>query len=129
MKMRSLLLVTVLAGCAATGGSMEKREADALQRRLADRVASEPRRCVPAIQAVALDAADRRTIVYDTPGILYVNRLAADCPGLRPDSRIVIEISGDQYCAGDRIRALDPGSRMPGPLCRLGAFTPYRTSH
>jgi len=123
--MRALLLVLALAGCAAAG-SFEDRERAALERDLAGRTAGEPRRCVPAIQAVALNAADRRTIVYDTPGTLWVSRLRADCPGLRPDSTIVIEAYGDQYCANDRIRALEPGTNIPGPICLLGQFTPYR---
>ena len=115
-----------LAGCAGRG-SLEERETSALERQLAERTAGEPRRCVPAIQAVSLNAVDNRTIVYDTPGTLYVSRLRSDCPGLRPDSTIVIEAYSDQYCANDRIRAVEPGNRIPGPICLLGAFTPYRT--
>lgn len=127
MKMLGLLLLTLLAGCAVGPGPVDDREANALQNRLAGRVAGESRRCVPAIQAVALDPVDRRTLVYDTPGTLYVNRLAADCPSLRATSSVVVETGGDQYCAGDRVRAFEPGDRVPGPVCRLGAFTPYRS--
>lgn len=125
--MRALLFLLALGGCAAAG-SVHDRERNALERDLAERTAGEPRRCVPAIQAVALNAIDRRTIVYDTPGTLYVSRLRADCPGLRPDSAIVVETHGDQYCAMDRIRALEPGTTIPGPICLLGEFTPYRRS-
>ncbi|HEX8644093.1 MAG TPA: DUF6491 family protein [Allosphingosinicella sp.] len=124
--MRALpILFAVLAGCAAAG-SLEDRERTALARDLAGRSAGEPRRCVPAVQGVSLNAVDRRTLVYDTPGTLYVSRLRTDCPSLRPDSTIVVEAYGDQYCANDRIRALDPGTTIPGPLCLLGEFTPYR---
>lgn len=127
MRMLAMLLVPILAGCATASGPMDDREASALESRLASRVAGEPRRCVPAIQAVALDPVDRRTIVYDTPGTLYVSRLASECPSLRSTSSIVVETGGDQYCAGDRIRAFEPGDRLPGPVCRLGEFTPYRS--
>ena len=124
--MRALpILLLALAGCAAAG-SFEDRERNALERNLAGRSAGEPRRCVPAVQGVSLNAVDRRTIVYDTPGTLYVSRLRADCPGLRPDSAIVVEAYGDQYCANDRIRALEPGTTIPGPICLLGEFVPYR---
>lgn len=123
--MRAVLLILALAGCAAAG-SMEDRESEALRRDLAERVSGEPERCVPRIQATALNPVDRRTLVYDTPGTLWVNRLRADCPSLRPDSTIVIETSGDQYCRNDRIRALEPGGSIPGPICLLGDFTPYR---
>ena len=123
--MRALLLVLALGSCVAAG-SMEERESKALGRDLAERVAGEPERCVPRIQAAGLNAVDRRTLVYDTPGTLWVNRLRADCPGLRPDSTLVIETAGDQYCRNDRIRALDPGGLIPGPICLLGDFTPHR---
>lgn len=124
-KMRAPMLVILLAGCAASG-SLEEREGKALERDLAERIAGEPQRCVPRIQATGLNAVDRRTLVYDTPGTLWVNELRADCPSLRPDSTLVIETAGDQYCRNDRIRALDPGGHIPGPICLLGDFTPYR---
>jgi len=123
--MRALLLVLAVTGCAAAG-SIEDRESEALRRDLAARVEGEPDRCVPRVQATALTAVDRRTLVYDTPGTLWVNKLRSDCPSLRPGSAIIIETAGDQYCRNDRIRAFDPGGRIPGPICLLGDFTPYR---
>lgn len=125
MKYTLIPIVLALSACAAAGPAGD-RQRNALERQLAERSAGEPRRCIPAIQAVSLSAVDSRTIVYDTPGTLYVSRLRADCPSLRPDGAIIVETYGDQVCEGDRIRALDPGSRIPGPLCLLGEFTPYR---
>jgi hypothetical protein len=125
--MRVLMLAFALAGCAAAG-SLGDRESEGLRRDLAERVAGPAQRCVPRIQPTGLNAVDRRTLVYDTPGTLWVNRLRADCAGLRPDSIIVIEVGGDSYCRNDRIRALDPGGSIPGPICLLGDFTPYRRS-
>jgi hypothetical protein len=124
--MRSLLIILVLAGCAAAGDIEDRSEARALERELATRVAGEPRECVPRTQGRSLTAADRRTIVYDDLGTLWVNRLAADCPGLRPDTTLIVETFGDRYCRNDRVRALEPGSTIPGPICLLGSFTPYR---
>lgn len=125
--MRVLILpLLALSGCAAAGEVEDTSEARALSRELATRVAGETRDCVPHRQGQGLSAADRRTIVYDVPGELWVSRLAADCPGLRPDSTIVIEMSGGRYCRNDLFRALDPGTTIPGPICRLGSFTPYR---
>jgi hypothetical protein len=122
----SLVLALALAGCAAAGEVEDTREARALERRLASRVAGEPRECVPRVQGQALTAADRRTIVYETPGEIWVSRLAADCPGLRPFSTLIVETHGDRYCRNDRIRALEPGTTIPGPICLLGRFTPHR---
>jgi len=126
--MRMILLpLLLLAGCAAAGEVEDTSETRALARQLAARVAGEPRDCVPQIQGQSLVAADRRTIIYDTPGEIWVSRLAADCPGLRPDSTLLVETFGDRYCRNDRVRALERGSAMPGPICLLGSFTPYRT--
>ena len=125
--MRALILpLLALSGCAATGDVEDSADARALSRELATRTAGEPRECVPQRQGQSLTASDRRTIVYDLPGELWVNRLAADCPGLRPHSTIIVETFGDRYCRNDRIRALEPGTTIPGPICLLESFTPYR---
>jgi hypothetical protein len=58
---------------------------------------------------------------------VWVNRLEGHCPGLRPLNTLVVEPSlGGQYCRNDRVRAIEPGSSIPGPICPLGDFTPYR---
>ncbi len=121
----AFVLALALAGCAGRG-SIEERERSGLERALAGRTAGAPQACVPRVQATNLNAVDSRTVTYDTGGTLYVSRLAAECPGLRPDSTLVVETFGDRYCANDRLRALEPGTTIPGPICRLGEFTPYR---
>ena len=126
--MRTLMFLIALAaaGCAASRPVGDTSEARALDRQLAGRVAGEPRDCVPQRQDQPLHAVDRRTVIYDLPGEIWVSRLAADCPLLGPDSTIVVETFGDRYCRNDRIRALQPGTTIPGPICLLGDFTPYR---
>ena len=120
-----MLSLLALSGCAARG-SLDERERTGLERDLAAREAGAPQACVTRLQATSLNAVDRRTIVYDTGRTLYVSRLAADCPSLRPDVTLVVESFGDRYCENDRVRALEQGSSIPGPICRLGEFTPYR---
>jgi hypothetical protein len=125
--MRLLFLVLMLAGCAASRvGDEETSESRALARQLAERSAGEPQDCAPRFEGQSLHAVDRRTIVYDAPGNLWVSRLEADCPSLRPDSMLVVETFGDRYCRNDLVRAVEHGSSIPGPYCRLGSFTPYR---
>jgi hypothetical protein len=126
MPKRALMLLLVLAGCAGSGAGMEERERSRLERQLAGRVAGEPRRCITRFQGTALTAVDRSTVVYDAPGALWVNRLRGDCPGLRPDDALIVESHGDEYCANDRIRPVERGSNIPGAVCFLGEFTPYR---
>jgi hypothetical protein len=121
-----LLPILLLAtACAATGGDPSGGETD-LQRELAGRTAGEPRDCVPNSSGTNLAARGRQTLVYDQGQTIWVNRMAAACPGLDATSRIVIEVHGSNYCRGDRFRTFHPGQSIPGPVCVLGTFTPYR---
>lgn len=123
--MRLLPLLLVASGCAAAGGDPSRGEAD-LARELAGRTAGEPRDCVSASSGAGLVARGRQTLVYEQGGALWVNRLAAACPGLDEVSQIVIEVHGSQYCRNDHFRARRSGESILGPICRLGSFTPYR---
>jgi hypothetical protein len=122
--MRFLPLLLALAGCAAIG----QREEDGaeLARQLAGRSAGEPQSCVSITQLAPLEIVDRETIAYRSGSTIYVNRLGGNCPGLRPFNTLIIETHGSQYCRGDRVRTLEPGSSIPGPICPLGDFVPYR---
>jgi hypothetical protein len=71
---------------------------------------------------------DSRTIVYRERGAVWVNRLDAPCPGLRPNNILVVEAGGSQYCRGDLVRGLERHGGTPGPACRLRDFTPYRAA-
>ncbi len=126
--MRALLLLLALSGCAATGGEPGSREADAFARELAGRTAGEPETCVNAIQNQPLRIVDRRTIAYERGDTIWVNWLDRDCPGLRPLNTLIVEVHGSQYCRGDHVRGLEPGTSIPGPICILRDFVPYRRS-
>lgn len=126
--MRALLLplIAAAAGCAASGTQSESRDQRALARELADRTAGEAKRCIPARQNEALTIVDARTIVLRSGPTVWVNRLDDDCPGLRPMNTLLVEAHGSQYCRGDRVRGIEPGSPIPGAVCVLRDFTPYR---
>ncbi|MEA3065376.1 MAG: hypothetical protein QOJ27_1828 [Sphingomonadales bacterium] len=119
--MRLLPLLLLASACAA--GSA--READ-LSGELAGRNAGTSEECVSASPGANLVARDARTLVYRRGDTIWVNRLAAACPGLDPMSTLIVEAHGSQYCRGDQIRAVETGRSIPGPTCLLGAFTPYR---
>jgi hypothetical protein len=121
-----LPLLSILAGCAAAGTDVETRDRRALDDELAAMTAGEARSCVPARQAENLIAVDARTIVLRSGATTWVSRLETDCPGLRPLDTIIVEAHGSQYCAGDRIRSLPPHGTIPGPICVLRDFVPYR---
>lgn len=116
-----LLPLLLLAAC----GSGSAREAD-LSRELAGRTAGPPEECVPASAGASLVARDSQTLVLRRGGTLWVNRLAAPCPGLTAASTLIVEVHGSSHCRGDPVRAVEPGRSIPGPICVLGGFTPYR---
>ncbi len=119
--MRLLPLLLLAPACAASSA----RQAD-LSSELAGRTAGPPRDCIPASAGDSLVARDSQTLVYRRGDTIWVNRLAAPCPGLHPMSTLIVEVHGSSHCRGDPVRALPMGSRIAGPVCGLGDFVPYR---
>lgn len=123
--MRLLPLLLLATGCAA-GGDPPSGGETGMTRELAGRSAGEPRDCVPTSTGSTLVARGPQTLVYERGGTIWVNRLGAQCPGLDETSQLVIQVQGSQYCRGDRFQAREPGLSIPGPICVLDRFTPYR---
>jgi hypothetical protein len=125
--MRLLPLLLLTAGCAATAADdAPSRDQAALTGELEGRTAGAAQACVPIRQTQSLQIVDRQTLVYRDGHTVYVNRLGADCPGMRPLSTLIVEAHGSQYCRGDRIRAVETQNAIPGPFCVLRDFIPYR---
>lgn len=118
-----LLSAALMAGCAPgevrTGGQGQ------LAQELAGRVAGQPRNCIHGSSARPLQIIDDGTLLVREGRRLWINRLAGSCSGLRPLSTLIVELHGAQHCRGDRVRALEPGSIIPGPPCLLAEFVPY----
>ena len=123
--MRILVLIPLIAGCAAAEPELDHGNRDPLAREIAGRVAGAPATCVTATPNTTPRAVDAATLTFRQGGTLYVNRLPALCPGLRADDRLIIEVHGARYCRNDTFRALPIGTTIPGPICRLGDFVPY----
>ena len=124
--MRSLPILFVLGACAATGPIPSVSDGAELARQLQGRVAGEPVSCVATRAGHGLTIIDRGTVAFGGGGTLWVNRLASDCPSLRPFDTLIVETHGARYCRGDHVRALPSGTSIPGPICVLGDFVPYR---
>lgn len=122
--MRTLLFVVglSLAGCAGPA----EPPGDASASVTVGRVAGRPQSCISTSTSEGLHAIDSATVAYGSGSTIYINRLGGSCPGLRDLSTIITEVRGGQYCRGDHIRALEPGSIIPGPSCNLGDWVPYR---
>jgi len=92
---------------------------------LAGRTAGAPQQCVPIQQTASLRIVGPGTVVYGSGRTIWVNQLASSCPGADRMDILIAEPTGPQYCRGDRVRTVDPVSRIPGPACILGDFVPY----
>ncbi|CAA9508098.1 MAG: hypothetical protein AVDCRST_MAG09-1190 [uncultured Sphingomonas sp.] len=102
------------------------RSASAPLVELAGRTAGTPQRCVGIQQNEALRLGADRVVLYGRGRLVWVNRLSEDCAGMRPNDMLIVEPVGGSYCRGDRVRSMDPISRIPGPGCRLNDFVPFR---
>ena len=122
-------LLALSAGYAASGA--EPRNEDPLgadnptTRELARRTAGEPEDCVPIESGRSLSAVERGTIIYGGGRTLWLVRLRNGCPSIRRLDTLIVEPTGSQYCRGDRIRSVTPGTTIPGPICVIESFTPY----
>lgn len=124
--MRALPLLILLGACAADTTQSESRDQRALREELAGLAEGPPESCAPARQNESLQIVDRETLVLRSGNTIWVNRLDGSCPGLRPLATLIVEAHGSRYCRGDRVRALEPQSTIPGPVCILRDFIPYR---
>jgi hypothetical protein len=124
--MRASFLALLLFGCAATAPHGVSREQSDLSSDLAGRSAGQPQICVSTVRSQNLRIVDPQTLVYGHGRTIWVNRLRDPCPGLRPFDTLIVEVRGAQYCRGDLVRGLTPGTTIPGPMCPLGDFIPYR---
>lgn len=84
------------------------------------------RTCIPTSPNQNLRVIDARTLAFDQGNTLWVNRLDGSCPSLSPYNGVIVEVSSGSYCRGDPIRALEPNAIIPGPICIIRDWTPYR---
>jgi hypothetical protein len=128
-----LMAPLVLAGCSygdaeSAAAPIRDKEAKILAKELAGKVASEPQNCISAVAQNNLIRISDDMLLYRQSGrLVYQNRLRSACPGLARDSDVIVtETFGGQFCRGDIVRLVDRTSGIPGPVCSLGEFVPYR---
>jgi Family of unknown function (DUF6491) len=130
------LLVTAplaLAGCMAgdtdsAPAPIAAKEATLLAKELKGKVAGAPRNCVSNLgMSNIIRISDDMLLLRESGRLVYQNKLRGRCPGLvRDDDIIVTETYGGQLCRGDVLRLVDRTSGIPGPVCSLGEFIPYK---
>jgi Family of unknown function (DUF6491) len=133
----SLLLAltapVTLAGCSygdteSAPAPIAEKEAKLLEKELKGKVAGEPVNCISRIgQDNMIRISDDMLLFRQSGRLIYQNKLRSSCPGLARDNDIVVtETYGGQLCRGDLLRLVDRTSGIPGPVCSLGEFVPYR---
>jgi hypothetical protein len=93
---------------------------------LAGRAAGAPQACIPTVSNGSLTAIDSSTLVYRSGTTIYVNRPSASCSAIAPFNTLVVDAQAGHYCRGDRVRGIEPGAIIAGPVCILGDWVPYR---
>ena len=125
MSRLAALGMLALAGC-STAPADTSRADRALAQATAGRTAGASQRCLDQSRVQNPQIVDRRTLIYRESGRrIWVNTLPAACPSLRTDSILIVRLFGTDMCDGDRFQARQPTDIIAGPVCRLGAFTPY----
>ena len=80
--------------------------------------------CHRASQSFRVSQSDRHTLLYGTGRTIWANHLGSGC-GFNSSLTLVTQPIGSSHCRGDLVRSFDSFTRIPGPSCVLGEFTPY----
>lgn len=117
-----LLVAPALAGCMHSNAPADA----AFSRELAARAAGAPQTCIPTVPNGSLHAIDSSTLTYRSGSTIYINHPAAPCSALAPFNTLIVEAQSGHYCRGDRVRGLELGATIAGPVCILGDWVAYR---
>ncbi len=126
-----ILPIMTLAACVemdSTPVPLTEKQTQRLDKELAGKVAGTPLNCISNFNSTNIVRISDDILLYRVSGnLVYKNNLRSSCPGLaRDDDIIVSEQYGGQKCRGDLVRLVDRTSGIPGPVCSLGEFVPYR---
>lgn len=130
----ALLAPLLFAGCMAneaenTPAPISDKSAKVLAKEMEGKVAGEPVSCISNSGNVSnIIRISDDLVLYRVSGrLVYQNRLRSSCPGLARDNDIIVtEQFSSQQCSGDLLRLVDRVGGIPGPVCVLGEFIPYR---
>ena len=132
MKRTALFLLAGLtAACTASTGMEIGQESEAdMAEALAGRSAGEPQSCVEMRRIRSSRSIGDDAILFQgsTSDLVYINRPAGGCPGLRMARSIRTRTTATSLCRGDIVTPFDPVSGAEHGGCGLGDFVPYRRS-
>lgn len=129
----SLLMVPLatLAACGemeSTPVPLTAKQTEQLNKELGGKTAGKPLNCISDFNSTNMVRISDDILLYRVSGnLVYKNNLRSSCPGLARDNDIIVsEQFSSQKCRGDLLRLVDRTSGIPGPVCSLGEFVPYR---
>ncbi len=132
LKMSALTFpLLVIAGCGEIDRApvpLTEKQSALFMKQLDGKVAGKPVNCISDFNTQNMIRVSDDILLYRVSGrLVYRNNLRSSCSGLaRDDDIIVTEQFGGQKCRGDLLRLVDRTSGIPGGVCSLGEFIPYR---
>lgn len=124
MRITPIALIAALLAVGPAVAARKDSDADKLARELAGRTAGPAQNCV-STSRLGSATIYGDALLFRDGATVWVNKIE-HCPGLSRDPILVNEVFGGQSCENDLMRTIDRGAAIPGPVCRLGKFTPYR---
>jgi Family of unknown function (DUF6491) len=126
-----ILPLSTLAACSnmeSTPAPLTEKQTERLDKELAGKTAGKPVNCISTFNSDNMVRISDDILLYRVSGnLVYKNNLRFSCPGLARDNDIIVsEQFGGQKCKGDLLKLVDRTSGIPGPVCSLGEFVPYR---
>lgn len=102
------------------------KEAAALEKAIAGKVAGKPRGCISLSRITRSQIIGENAIIYrESSNKFFVNTPPGGCSGLREGRALITRIPSDRLCSGDIARVADLTLGFEGAACTLGEFTPY----
>ena len=125
------LPLSALASCGevdSTPKPLTDKQSERLNKELDGKIAGKPVNCISDFNGTNVIRISDDILLYRVSGnLVYKNKLRSSCPGLARDNDILVsEQFGSQKCRGDFLKLVDRTSGIPGPICSLGEFVPYR---
>lgn len=126
-----ILPLATLAACAEMDSAprpLTQKQTERLGKELSGKIAGKPVNCISTFSSDNMVRISDDILLYRvSDNLVYKNNLRSSCPGLARDNDIVVsEQFGSQKCRGDLLKLVDRTSGIPGPVCSLGEFVPYR---
>jgi hypothetical protein len=128
-----LISLAMLAGCSVSEAQnapvpLTDKQAKLLAKEIEGKSPGEAVSCISNIGQPNIIRVSDDMLLYRVSGrLVYQNKLRSPCPGLARDNDVIVsEQFGSQQCRGDLLRLVDRVGGIPGPVCVLGDFVPYR---